>query len=203
MQRERGSKEGCRIHEPFSPAKVQQDKPGEGKQGRVRSEEGACGKEHWRLSFRLPVWVAVWGAGVRLCMFVPLAGTGVGKHKCDKEPAPARAAVQHADGEQSGLSTAPLIPCLPNLSLLHPLFCAKSQPGARTAALSLQSTLLISVPGDLFSPQLHPSARKCEPSTKQVMQKPPSSTVSLAFHLTAHRGLLQGSKGRVRDLGFV
>lgn len=73
----------------------------------------------------------------------------------------------------------------------------------RTAALRLWSALLISVPGALFSQQLHSSAHKCDPSTKKVTQKPPSSTTSLAFHLTAHQRLLQGSKGQVRDLGFV
>lgn len=100
---------------------------------------------------------------------------------------------QGAKGEGSGLSTAPPLSCSPNL------FHTKSQPGTRTAA----PCLLISVPGALFSQQLHSSVHKCDPSTERVTQKPPSSTPSLPFHLVAHWGLLQGSKGRVRVLGFV
>lgn len=61
-----------------------------------------------------------------------------------------------------------------------PLLCASGLP--------------FSVPGALFSQQLHSSAAKCIPSTKKVTQKPPSSAASLPFHLTAHQGLLQGSK---------
>lgn len=68
----------------------------------------------------------------------------------------------------------------PRASLVQgPLLCASAFP--------------ISVPGAFFSKQLHSSAHKCGPST-EVVQKPPKSAASLPFHLTAHQGLLQGSK---------